>query len=177
MVTLTPPPRATPLACLSVAWALVLVGALVLLVAYPNLPNQVPLYRSPWGTAEGAKSWLTVGRIAFMGAGQLAAATALLLVARRAPFWRRFWCWLALVAGVKTLLECLTLTAPPASTVERALTFSTLLLVGLFVLGAARWWTRGPREPHPPLTPTAQLALFVSLALWGVFALAPRLVR
>jgi hypothetical protein len=68
---LDPTPRATPLAFLSVAWALVLIGALVLLVAYPNLPNQVPLYRSPWGTAEGAKSWLTVGRIAFMGAGQL----------------------------------------------------------------------------------------------------------
>jgi hypothetical protein len=176
-VNMTPSGRATPFRLLAIAWALVGLGALVLFVAYPTLPSEVILYRSPWGTAKGPKSWLTVGRIALMGAGQLGAATAIVVDARSSTFWRPFWCCLALVAGVKTLLECLSMTATPGTTVEHALFISTLLLIGLFVLSAARWWRRGPRDPHPPLTPAGQLALYASLGIWALFALAPRLIR
>jgi hypothetical protein len=171
-----PNERTTPL-LLAVAWALILLSGLVLIISYPSLPGEVILYRSPWGSARGAKSWLTVGRIVFMGMGQLGAATAFVLIARSSAFWRTFWRSLAVVAGIKTLLECLAMTAPPGSVADQAFFVSTLLLVGFFVLGAARWGRRGFREPHPPLRPAGQLAVLASLTLWFVFALAPKFIR
>lgn len=62
---------------LAVAWGLVALGALVLVLGYGGVPERVVLYRPPWADAPttGAKSFLTVGRIALMGVGQLGAAT------------------------------------------------------------------------------------------------------
>lgn len=88
---------------------LIMSGAVVLLLSYDSMPQAVVLYRPPWNDAPimGAKSPFTVGRIVLMGVGQLGAATAMVFVARGSAPWGRFWRWLGLTAGLKTLLECL----------------------------------------------------------------------
>lgn len=122
----------------------------------------------------GPRSALSVGRIAAMGIGQLGAATAMVFAARGADTWARFWRWLGLVAGVKTLLECVAFLMPQGSTLERALSSSTVAVVGLFVLSAARWWRRGELRSHPTPTRGPRIWLGASLALWGLSAVAPR---
>src|SRR6187402_3543934 len=96
---------------LAVAWVLVVVGGVVLVLGYGSIPGAVVLYRSPWAGAPtiGAKSLLSVGRIVMMGIGQLGAATVMVLASRGSANWERFWRWLGLVAGMKTLLECVAL--------------------------------------------------------------------
>jgi hypothetical protein len=44
--------------------------------------------------------------------------------------WERFWSWLGLVAGLKTLLECAALTVPQGSGAEHALTVAIFGVVG-----------------------------------------------
>jgi hypothetical protein len=163
---------------LVVAWAFVLVGAVVLLVGYRSIPEAVVLYRPPWAGAPttGPKSFLNVGRIALMGVGQLGAATAMVFTSRTSAPWGRFWRWLGLVAGVKTLLECVDLLVPQGSPAERALTLSVFAVVGLFALGAVWWWRRGDLRAHPPVHAASRTWLLISLAFWAVFALAPRLL-
>lgn len=161
---------------LAVSWVLVMIGAVVLLVGYRSIPAVVVLYRPPWADAPtiGPKSLLTVGRIALMGVGQLGAATAMVLASRGSASWGRFWSWLGLVAGGKTLLECVGLLMPHESLAEQTLPLATLALVGLFALRAAWWWRCGDLRAHPPLTDGPRTWLLASLALWAVFALAPR---
>lgn len=163
---------------LAVAWGLVVIGAVVLVLGYESIPGAVVLYRPPWADAPtiGAKSFLTVGRIALMGVGQLGAATVMVLSSRGSAPWERFWRWLGLVAGVKTLLECVALLMPHGSPAEQALTLSTFAAVGLFALRSVWWWRRGDLRAHPALTGGPLIWLLASLALWAVFAIAPRLL-
>jgi hypothetical protein len=160
---------------LAAAWGAVAVGAVVLAVRYPNLPQTVVLYRPPWADAPiiGARSFVTVGRIALMGVGQLGAATAMVFASRAARAWERFWTWLGLVAGVKTLLECASFVLPQGSTLERALTFVTIAVVALFGLTAVRWWRRGELQAPPRLEGRPRVWLLAALALWAAFAVAP----
>jgi hypothetical protein len=163
---------------LAVAWVLVAFGAVVLVLGYGGMPGAVVLYRSPWADAPtiGAKSFLTVGRIVFMGAGQLGAATVMALASRGSAPWERFWRWLGIVAGVKTLLECVALVVPHQSPAQHALTLSTFAAVGVFVVRSVGWWRRGDLRAHPPLRGGSLICLFASLALWAVFAVAPKLL-
>lgn len=162
---------------LSVAWVLVVVGAVVLAIGYGSMPGAVVIYRPPWADAPtmGAKSFLTVGRIVLMGVGQLGAATVMVLASRGSAPWEWFWRWLGLVAGVKTLLECVALLMPHGSPAEQAVTLSTFAAVGVFVVRSAWWWRRGDLRAHPSLSAGPLICLLASLALWAVFALAPRL--
>jgi len=162
----------------AVAWVLAVIGAVVLLVGYHRIPEAVVLYRPPWGDAPviGAKSFLTVGRIPLMGIGQLGAATAMVVASRGSAPWERFWRWLGLVAGVKTLLECVAFLVPRGSPAERALTLSTFAAVGLFALAAMWWWRRREFRAHPLLSAGPRIWLLISLALWAAFALVPRLL-
>lgn len=148
----------------------------MLFVAYRSIPEVVVLYRPPGADTPtvGPKSLLTVGRIVLMGVGQLGAATVMVFASRGDASWERFWRWLGLVASAKTLLECASLLVPHGSAIEMALTWSTLAVVGLFLLRAVGWWRRGGLRAHPPLTAGPRMWLFASLALWAVFALAPR---
>ncbi|MEY4579011.1 MAG: hypothetical protein RL701_3714, partial [Pseudomonadota bacterium] len=59
-----------------IAWAAVLLGALLLAARYAELPASFPVYRNANGTAAqvAPKSIAVVFRIVFMGAGQLGAA-------------------------------------------------------------------------------------------------------
>lgn len=111
-----------------------------------------------------------------MGVSQLCAATAMAFASHGSAPWRRFWRSLGLVAGVKTLLECVALSMPYGSSAERAVALATFAVVGLFVWSAVSWWRRGDLRGHPPLTATSRVVLLVSLALWAVFALAPRVL-
>ncbi len=163
---------------LAVAWVLVVVGAVVLVLGYGSMPGSVVLYRPPWADAPtmGAKSFLTVGRIVFMGVGQLGAATVMVLASRGSAPWERFWRWLGLVAGVKTLLECVALLMLHGSPAEQALTLSTFAAAGVFAVRSAWWWRRGDLRAHPSLSTGPLIWLLTSLALWAVFAIAPRLL-
>lgn len=159
---------------LAIAWALVVLGAVVLVLGYSSLPGTVVLYRPPWADVPttGPKSFLTVARIALMGVGQLGAATAMAFATRGSSCWERFWRWLGLVAGVKTALECVSLVAP--ASLDRAFTLVTLVVVAAFVVMAARWWRSGGLRDHPRLVGLPRVWLFASLGLWAVFAIAPR---
>jgi hypothetical protein len=163
---------------LAVAWILVVVGAVVLVFGYGSMPSAVILYRPPWAAAPtiGAKSFLTVGRVVLMGVGQLGAATVMVLASRGSAPWERFWRWLGLVAGVKTILECVALLMPHGSPAEQALTLSTFGAVGIFAVRSVWWWRRGDLRAHPSLTGGPLICLLASLALWAVFAIAPRLL-
>jgi hypothetical protein len=163
---------------LGIAWVFVLIGAVVLVLGYGRMPGAVVLYRPPWADAPtiGAKSFLTVGRIVLMGVGQLGAATVMVIASRGSAPWERFWRWLGLVAGVKTLLECVAILMPLGSPAERALTLSAFAAVGVFALRAASWWRRGDLRAHPALTGGPLIWLLAALALWAVFAIAPRLL-
>jgi hypothetical protein len=163
---------------LAIAWGLVVLGAIVLALGYDSMPEAVMLYRPPWREAPemGSKSLLTVGRIALMGVGQLGAATAMVFTSNGSAPWRRFWRWLGLVAGAKTFLECLTLVAPHGSPAEQALTVATFAVVGVFCLRALWWWRRGDLSAHPPLTVGPLICLLAAMALWALFAVAPRLL-
>ena len=160
------------------AWALVVLGALVLVAAYPTLPDSVVLYRAPWAAAPmtGPKSLFTVGRIPLMGAGQLGAATAMVFVARASAPWERFWRWLGLVAGVKTALECGWIATPNERGIHHAFTSATTAVVAAFVVAAVRWWRRGDLRDHPRLAGVPRVWLIVALGIWAAFALAPRLL-
>lgn len=159
---------------LAVAWGLIVLGALMLAFGYASLPESVVLYRPPWADAPttGSKSFLTVGRIALMGVGQLGAATAMVFATRGSERWERFWRWLGVVAGVKTALECASLVAP--TEVERVFTLATIIAVAAFVVMAALWWRRGELRAHPRLAGAPRLGLIASLCLWATFAIAPR---
>lgn len=161
------------------AWALVVVGGVVLAVSYGSLPEQVVLYRSPWGAhpTMGPRSVFHVARIAAMGGGQLGAATAMAVAARGHPPWGRFWRWLALVAGAKTALECAGFVATHGGLVERAATASTGALVALFLLAAARWWRKGELRDPPPLGRASGVGLAASLVLWAACAAWPTMGR
>jgi hypothetical protein len=163
---------------LALAWGFVVLGALVLVVGYPSIPERVVLYRAPWAEAPmtGSKSWLTVGRIALMGVGQLGAATAMVFGARGSERWERFWRWLGLTASVKTGLECASLVTPSEPGLDHAFTWATIAVVAAFLVMAARWWRRGDLEAHPALAGAPRAWLIASLGLWAVFAIAPRFV-
>jgi len=167
-------PRVT-VGLLAAAWATIALGGFVLAVGYERIPAEVVLYRPPGTEAPltAPKSLLTVGRIAFMGAGQLGAATALVAAARESSGWRRFWLGLGVVAATKTLLECIGFVATPESATERALTIATFAVVGLFIVSALGAWRRRKLGPHPLLAGTPRFALLVSVAFWAAFALGP----
>lgn len=154
-------------------------GAVVLFASYDTLPDSVVVYRSPWadGSTMGPRSFVTVGRIAVMGSGQLGAATAMAFASRGSLAWERFWRWLGLVAGVKTLLECVTLVTPQGTGIERGLSLSTFAAVGAFALTAAWWWRRGELRAHRSITGPARIGLIASIALWAVAAVVPRFVE
>ena len=162
---------------IAVAWVLVLMGAVVLALGYENIPATVVIYRLPWGDAPltGPKSFITVGRVVLMGVGQLGAATVMVVTSRVSVPWGRFWRWLGLVAGAKTLLECLGLLMPHRSPAGQALTVSTFVLVGAFTLSSLWWWRRGELRAHPPVTGGLLVGMLAGLALWAVCAIAPRL--
>lgn len=164
--------------CLAIAWGLVVLGALVLVVGYPSLPESVVLYRPPWADAPmtGPKSLLTVGRIALMGVGQLGAATAMVFATRASERWERFWRWLGLVAGVKTALECVSVVTPSEHGLDHAFTLATIVVLAAFVVMAARWWRRGDLREHPRLAGAPRVWLIASLSIWAAFAIAPRFV-
>jgi hypothetical protein len=155
---------------------LLVVGAVLLLVAYRSIPSEVVLYRAPWADAPrvGPKSFLSVGRIVLMGVGQVGAATAMVVVSRGSVGWERCWRWLGVVAAGKTLFECLGLLMPRGSLIEQTLTLSTLGAVGLFALMVGWWWQRGDLRSHPPLTRRPRVWLLASLVVWALFALAPQ---
>lgn len=160
---------------LAIAWGLVALGALALLLGYASLPDAVVLVRPPWADAPatGPKSFLTVSRIAWMGAGQLGAATAMALGTRGSERWERFWRWLGLTAGGKTALECATLVTPKRLGLDPIFTLLTIAVVATFVVMAARWWRRGELREHPRLTGASRYWLLASLCLWAAFAVAP----
>ena len=161
----------------AVAWVLVLMGAVVLALRYENIPGTVVVYRLPWADAPsiGPKSFFTVGRVVLMGVGQLGAATVMVAASRGSVPWGRFWRWLGLVAGAKTLLECVGLLTPHWSPAGQALTVSTFVLVGAFASSSLWWWRRGELRSHPPLTAGLLVGLLACLGLWAAFAIAPRL--
>jgi len=162
---------------LAFAWAFVAVGAAGLVLSYDSLPVAVIVYRPLWADAPttGTRSFLTVGRIALMGVGQLGAATAMVFASRASFPWQRFWSWLGLVAGVKTLLECMTLMLPDGSGLEMLLTLSVFSVVGAFAVSAVWWWRRGYLRAHPALTRGPLFWLLGSIALWAAFAMVPGL--
>jgi hypothetical protein len=162
---------------LTIAWALAVLGAAALVWGYDRAPEVVTLYRPPWLEAPitAPRSPLTVGRVAALGAAQLLAATAMVSAANASPAWASFWRWLAVVAGVKTLLECLTILTIPGSATERGLTAATLLSVGVFVAAHTNHLRSAP--PHPPVTGPQRAWLGVALALWAVSAVGPALLR
>lgn len=172
------PPHRNSIRLLTAAWGFVLLGVAVLVARYARIQDPVVLDRPPWADTAtiGPKSLLTVGRIAMMGVGQLGAATAMVFASRDAAPWERFWSWLGLVAGVKTLLECAALTMPQGSGAEHALNLSTIGVVAVFLLTAAWWWRRGDLRTPPRLEGSFRTWLVASLALWALFALAPRFV-
>lgn len=155
-----------------------MIGAVVLLASYAALPDSVVLYRPPWADAPttGPKSLVTVGRIASMGAGQLGAANAMAFASHGSLSWERFWRWLGLVAGVKTLLECAAFVTPQGTTLERTLSLSTFAVVGVFALTAAWWWRRGELGPHRSISGPSRIGLIASITLWALSAAAPRFV-
>lgn len=163
---------------LAIAWFLVVVGAVVLVLGYGAMPGAVVVYRSPWADAPtiGAKSFLTVGRIVLMGVGQLGAATVMVLASRGSAPWARFWRWLGLLAGAKTLLECVALLMSHGSPAEKALTLCTFAAVAVFAVSSVWWWRRGDLRAPPSLTGGPLNWLLASLALWAAFAIAPRLL-
>jgi hypothetical protein len=162
---------------LTIAWACVLLGAAALAWGYERAPEVVTLYRPPWLDAPitAPRSPLTVGRIAAIGAAQLLAATAMTSATQASPAWSRFWRGLAMVAGAKTLLECLTILTLPGSLAERSLTAAMLLSVGVFVAAHANHLWSAP--PHPPVTGPQRAWLGGALALWAVSAVGPALLR
>lgn len=160
---------------LACSWALVTVGAIVLMLGYRHIPDEVVLYRPPGAEVPltAPKSPFSVGRLALMGVGQLGAATAMVLATRSAAAWQRFWLGVALVAGAKTLLECASLLAAPGGVLARILTILTFAAVAVFVLVAVRWWRRGGLGPHPAVGKAPRLVLIAALALWAACAFAP----
>jgi hypothetical protein len=160
---------------LALAWALVAIGAVVLIAGYSTMPDSIVLYRPPCADNPtlGPKSVVTVGRIAWMGVGQLGAATAMCVASRGSAGWERFWCWLGLTAGAKTLLESVSFVLREESATQRAAIGSTFAVVFAFALTASWWWGRGELRAHPQLTGFPRIWLAASLALWAVCAIAP----
>lgn len=158
------------------AWALVLLGAAVLILGYGSIPDVVVLFRPPWAAAPtlGPKSLITVGRILSMGAAQVGVATVMVVSSRGTAAWGRFWRWLALVAGTKTLLECVGFVLSPGGILERAVALGTIAIVVCFLAAAASWWSRGELRAHPHLDRSQRAWCIASLALWFVSVLAPR---
>ncbi len=138
------------------------------------MPDNVALYRLPWagGPTLGPKSVFTVGRIAWMGVGQLGAATAMCLASRSSAGWERFWGWLGLSAGAKTLLECMSFVLPEGSLSQRATLTLTFAVVFAFAGTALWWWRRGELRARPRITGHLRIWLVVSLALWAVCSMA-----
>lgn len=155
-----------------------MLGGLVLAFGYASLPENVVLYRPPWADAPmtGPKSFLTVGRIALMGVGQLGAATAMVFATHGSARWERFWRWLGLVAGVKTAIESVALVAPSELGLDHAFTMATIGVVAAFLVMAVRWWRRGELREHPRLDGAPRVWLVAALGLWAAFAIAPRFV-
>jgi len=163
---------------LAIAWGLAVVGALVLVVGYPRIPENVVFYRPPWADAPiaGSKSVLTVGRIALMGVGQLGAATAMVFATRASERWERFWRWLGVAAGAKTALECASFVTPNEPGLNLAFTLAMVAVVAALLAMATRWWRRGDLREHPPLAGAPRAWLLASLVTWAFFAISPRFV-
>lgn len=107
-----------------------------------------------------------------MRVGQLGAATAMVFATRSAEPWHRFWRWLSVVAGAKTVLAYVSLGAPQEF--GGVLTLLTIGVVAVFVVVAARWWRRGELREPPSLAGAPRFGLVASLGLWAAFAVAPR---
>jgi hypothetical protein len=159
---------------IALGWGLVVVGALVLIQRYPSLPPLVPAYRWPV-LRMIPRTPVAVGRIAAMGAGQVATATTMAFAARGSAGWQRLWRGVTLAGGAKTLAECIGL-AQGDPRVDRAAFVATLLIVaGVAAFGLALRVKRRLGS-HPRATPGVVLALSLSLALWAGGAALPRLL-
>jgi len=163
------------------AWLCVGLGALLLATRYAEMPENIPVYRSPVGTAEvSRKSAAVVYRIAIMGIGQLGAATAMLLHSFRAdnPGWSSFWSYASLAAGVKTLVECVHYAALGSGLLEMpdlAWIGVALFPVFVFLALAAQLWRRGRFEHATHLSRTTRITVAISILLWFGFAILPTL--
>jgi hypothetical protein len=159
---------------LVLGWMLVVAGAAVLFQRYESMPSLVPGYRMAFHEATWLpKSFLSVGRIAAMGAGQVGAATAMAHATRASDRWRRLWQWCAVTAGAKTFIECIGFAARDPRVDAATFVATALIAVGAVVAALIAWRRLGA---PPPVTSRARVAVTVSLLLWGGLAVLPRLM-
>jgi hypothetical protein len=160
------------------AWLLILLGAVALILRYPALPDQIPLFRSFSGEAIrwGAKSWPVALRVVMLNAGQLLAVHAVLLEVRGHPGWLRFAQRAALAIGAKGLVEAIRFAGMPEiddTPWARALDGATLGIAGAFALSAFLSWRKGELGSHP-LGRGVYPGLIAGLLIWAGFAFAVR---
>lgn len=168
--------RSPSAARIGLGWALGVAGAVLLWFRFSELPASITLYRAPWLEAPltGPRTFLNVGRLVFMGLGQLGAGTAMAVATRNAPGWAGFWSSLVVVAGLKTSLECAELVAGREVAWARAFGLLNVACVGGFLVFALVSWRRGVLRGHPRVTGPALVVVVGSLVLWAGFAVAPR---
>ena len=168
-------------AILIACWATVVLALGVLLARLDGLPESVPVFVSLTGipTTWAPKSFAMVTRIAFMGAGQLGAATALAHGSSQGGYadWARLFEYMAIAAAGKTLAESISLAGTATRWGERAapaLQAITILIVVAFLLSAVVMWRRSLLRQFPEIkSMNARVALVFSLAVWMVFATIP----
>ena len=166
---------------LAACWATVVLALGVLLARLGSLPEFVPVFVSLTGTptAWAPKSVPMVTRIAFMGAGQLGAATALVLGSSQGRHhgWARLFEYMAMAAAGKTLAESISLAGTATRWGVRAapiLQAITILIVVAFLLSAVVMWRRGLLRQFPDIKSlSTRVALVFSVTVWLVFATVP----
>lgn len=159
-----------------VAWLLVAVALGWLAWRAPSLPEQVPIFRSPWseGPRLAPRTIWTVLRVALMGAAQLGAVTvlAVAVVRARSAGWTRLAQAGALAVGVKTLLEAIEF-GGVGTLAALALRGATIGVVGAFILFVVALWRRGALENAPRLNRSETALVVLSVAAWALLVVAP----
>ena len=168
---MTPTDAPRDVKILLTGWSMLAAASVILLLRYGDLPELVPVYQPPWADAPtlGAKTPFTVARLATMGLGQVGAATVMAISSWRANAWRRLWTWAVVVAGAKTLLECVGL----SSDFDRGALVLTAILVAAFAAAVVTWWRRGELANAPTIGPRGLVGVATFLALWAVSAALP----
>lgn len=162
-------------------WATLALALGVLLARFDGLPESVPVFVSPSGTptAWAPTSIPMVTRIAFMGAGQLGAATALALGSSRdaCAGWVRLFEFMAIAIAGKTLAESISLAGTATGWGEAtapALHEITVFIVAAFLLSALVMWWRGLLRPFPEIRSSrTRVTMVLSVGVWLVFATIP----
>lgn len=158
------------------AWLLVAAALSWLAWRAPSLPEQVPIFRSPWseGPRLAPRTIWTVLRVGLMGAAQLGALTvlAVAVVRERSTAWTRLAQAGALAIGAKTLLEAIEF-GGVGTLAALVLRGATVGVVGAFTLFVVALWRRGALANAPRLKRSETALVAASVAAWALLVVAP----